>query len=121
MIPLLAPPRASATPSTNEVRSTETNAAVAATTKPVVDETRPKRVVQREGIVGPAIGVQAPTYFELISPDSRKVIDFLYVSDPTLNLRPFWGQRIIVTGVEGLDPRWPKTPLLEVQSVEVRP
>lgn len=85
------------------------------------EEARPKRRVQREGIVGPVFNVQAPTYFELISPDSRKVIDYLYVSDPTMNLRPFWGKRIIVTGVEGIDPRWPKTPLIEVESVEALP
>lgn len=84
-------------------------------------EPAPKRVVAREGIVRGTKSIQAPTHFELVSPDSRKVINYLYTEDGTLNLKDLKGKKILVRGEEGIDPRWPNIPLIIIESLEVSP
>ncbi|MBM3839855.1 MAG: hypothetical protein FJ398_18160 [Verrucomicrobia bacterium] len=81
----------------------------------------PKRIVRREGIVRSTKSIQAPTYFELVSTDTRKVVNYLHTLDPELKLKDFKGRKIIVTGEEGVDPRWPRTPILEAETIEVAP
>lgn len=81
----------------------------------------PKRIVRREGVVRSTKSIQAPTYFELVGPDTRKVINFLHTFDPELKLKDFKGKRIVVTGEEGIDPRWPNTPIIEAETIEVAP
>jgi hypothetical protein len=63
--------------------------------------------------------IQAPTHFELISPENGKTIDYLYTSAPSLDLRRYKGLRIIVTGEEGLEERWGNTPMLTIQKIQV--
>jgi hypothetical protein len=102
----------------------------AATTRPETTPLGPqatpdeeiKRVVSREGIVKRSVSIQAPTWFVLESPATRKTINYLFI--PTTNhvaLRDYFGQRVIVTGEEGLDERWPNTPVINVESIEVIP
>lgn len=87
----------------------------------------PRRVVTREGIVRRALSIQAPAYYELVSPYSGKVINYLHLQDHLLhqlgtNLKQFkeyLGRRIIVTGQEGIDPRWPTIPLIEVETLKL--
>lgn len=87
----------------------------------------PRRVVTREGIVRRALSIQAPAYYELVSPYSGKVINYLHLEDHLLhqlgtNLRQFkeyLGRNIIVTGQEGIDPRWPTIPLIEVETLKL--
>jgi len=88
-------------------------------TAPASDEPPPKRIVQREGLVRGTFSIQAPTHFELISPDNGKTIDYLYTTAPSLDLRRYKGLRIIVTGEEGLEERWGNTPMLTIQKIQV--
>jgi hypothetical protein len=63
--------------------------------------------------------IQAPTHFELISPENGQTIDFLYTPSALLDLRRYKGLRIIVTGEEGIEERWGNTPMLTIQKIQV--
>ena len=91
----------------------------ASTATPASDEPPPKRIVQREGMVRGTFSIQAPTHFELISPETGKAIDFLYTPSVLLDLSRYKGLRIIVTGEEGLEERWGNTPMLTIQKIQV--
>ncbi len=82
-----------------------------------------RRNVRREGVVNSTMfySVQTPTYYQLVGEDSGEVLDFLYPSDPSMKLSAMTGARVIVTGEEYLDPRWPKTPVLKIDTLEVVP
>lgn len=86
---------------------------------PAVDEPPPKRIVDREGVVRGTFSVQAPTHFELVSPDNGRTIDYLYTTSPNLDLRRYKGLRIIVTGEESLEERWGNTPVITIQKIQV--
>ena len=86
---------------------------------PAVDEPPPKRVVSREGIVGGTVSIQAPTYFELESLDNGKVMDYLFTTTTNLNLKLYKGRTVLVSGEEELDERWPNTPVLTIQRIQV--
>jgi SH3-like domain-containing protein len=86
-------------------------------TPPPVEEPPAKRIVQREGIVTGTVSIQAPTYFQLKSFDGG-VIDYLYSSTTNLSIKRFKGKKVMVSGEEGLDERWPNTPVLTVQSIQ---
>jgi uncharacterized protein YgiM (DUF1202 family) len=88
---------------------------------PVVEEPPPKRVVSREGYVRDTISIQAPTYFRLESLDTHKTINYIYSPDTNVVLRDFNGKRIIVTGEELLDERWPHTPVITVDTIKEAP
>lgn len=91
------------------------------------DEPLPRRIVRREGIVRGTFSIQAPTYFEMRSLDSRRVVNYLHLTQPLLDkvgitLKEFqdWvGRAVIVTGEEAIDPRWPKTPVIEVETLKL--
>jgi hypothetical protein len=102
--------------------TSSTNVPAPVTTPPtVVAQPLPKRIVRREGIVRSTRSIQAPTYFELVHPVTGKVINYLHTDDPALGLKSFKGQKILVAGEEGIDPRWPNTPLIEIQSIDLAP
>ena len=96
-----------------------TNEPPPAATEPAVEEPPPPRIVQREGIVRGMTSIQAPSKFVLISPQDGRDIDYLYTNSKELDLRRYKGLRIIVTGEEGLDERWPNTPVLTIQKILV--
>ena len=79
----------------------------------------PKRIVEREGIVRGTASIQAPTHFELVSPENGRPINYLYTTSPNLDLRRYKGLHIIVTGEEGLDERWANTPVITIQKIQV--
>jgi hypothetical protein len=85
------------------------------------EETAPPqpRIVAREGLVRGTFSIQAPTHYELISPDNGKPINYLYTTSPNLDLSRYKGLHIIVTGEEGLDERWKKTPIITIQRIQV--
>ncbi|MGD0538177.1 MAG: SH3 domain-containing protein [Verrucomicrobiota bacterium] len=87
---------------------------------PATDPTR-KRIVSREGIVRDTLSIQAPTDYELVGADTGKVLNYLLPASPAIKLRPYHGQRIIVTGEEQFDPRWKVTPMIVVQTIELAP
>jgi uncharacterized protein YgiM (DUF1202 family) len=95
----------------NATANSETNAA------PVTPP--PPRIVAREGIVRSTFSIQAPTSFELISPQNRKAINYLHTTSADLDLRRYKGLHIIVVGEESLDERWGNTPVITVQSIQV--
>ena len=79
----------------------------------------PPRIVDREGIVRGTISIQAPTRYELISPDNQQTINYLYTTATNLDLSRYKGMRIIVTGEEGLDERWKNTPIITIRRIQV--
>jgi SH3-like domain-containing protein len=86
---------------------------------PLPDEPPPPRIVQHEGIVRGMTSIQAPSKFVLISPEDGRNIDYLFTTSKELDLRRYKGLRIIVTGEEGLDERWPNMPVLTIQKIQV--
>jgi uncharacterized protein YgiM (DUF1202 family) len=97
----------------------ETAAAPTTSATPAAEEPPPKRIVEREGIVRGTTSIQAPTHFELISPDNKRTIDYLYTTSAQLDLRRYKGLRIVVTGEEGLEERWGNTPVITIQKIQV--
>jgi uncharacterized protein YgiM (DUF1202 family) len=77
------------------------------------------RVVSHEGVVGPVLSPVAPTKYMLYDPDTYQTIDYLYSTAPDLDLSRYVNMKIIVTGVEGLDARWPSSPIIAIQSIQV--
>jgi hypothetical protein len=80
-----------------------------------------KRIVRREGIIRPTRSIQAPTWYELVSPQTKKTINYLHEEKMGINLKQLKGQKVIVSGEEAVDPRWPNTPILEMETVDVAP
>jgi len=77
------------------------------------------RVVAHEGVVGSVLSPAAPTPYKLYDPTTYQTIDYLYTTAPDLDLSRYLNMRIIVTGVEGIDPRWKDSPLIAIQSIQV--
>jgi hypothetical protein len=75
--------------------------------------------VQREGIVGGTVSIQAPTHYQLESLDNGKVIDYLYTTSTNVVLKRYAGLTVLVQGEEGLDERWPNTPVITIQKIQV--
>ena len=80
-----------------------------------------KRTVTREGLVNRSVSIQAPTYFVLSSLDNKRTINYLYSPSSNIFLLDFKGHRVRVSGEEGLDDRWPKTPVLTVETLKSVP
>jgi len=116
--PATPPTEPPATPPTPTPAATEP--APATNTPPeVTAEPPPPRIVQREGVVRGTFSIQAPTRFELFSPESGRTINYLYTTSPQLDLRRYKGLRIIVSGEEGLDQRWVNTPIITIERIQV--
>lgn len=90
-------------------------------TTPPEEEILVKRIVTREGIVDRSVSIQAPTYFVLRNIDNRKTINYLYSPATNIMIQNFLLQRIVVTGEESLDERWPNTPVLTVETLQSVP
>ncbi|HZV36688.1 MAG TPA: hypothetical protein VFB72_19080, partial [Verrucomicrobiae bacterium] len=86
---------------------------------PAPEEPPPPRIVEREGLVGNSVSIQAPSHFELKSLEDGTIIDYLYTSSSKLALDKYKGRTILVTGQEELDERWPNTPVLTIQKIQV--
>jgi uncharacterized protein YgiM (DUF1202 family) len=112
-----APTEVTAPTPAPETAAPTTNASTPAPAVP--EEPPPPRIVQREGVVRGTISIQAPTHFELVSPDNGRAINYLYTTSRDLDLRRYKGLRIIVTGEEGLDERWRNTPVITIQRIQV--
>ncbi len=77
------------------------------------------RIVSHEGVVRAVGSIQAPTKYELYDPATDVNINYLYTTSPNLDLSKYVNMRIIVTGEEGIDKRWPDTPLINIQTIQV--
>jgi len=80
-----------------------------------------RRIVRREGIVRGPVSRGAPTYFILSHPQTGAAINYLHPASPDQRIKPLKGRRVVVVGEEWMDPRWPKTPLLELHLIELAP
>lgn len=87
--------------------------------EPEPEDPPPPRIVQREGIVRSFTSIQAPSHYKLVSADNGRNINYLYTSSVNLDLSRYVGLRIIVTGEESLDSRWPNMPVLAMQKIIV--
>jgi uncharacterized protein YgiM (DUF1202 family) len=112
-------------PATGETptATTDTNPAPVAAEAPMpapsVQEPPPERIVEHEGIVRGTFSIQAPTRYQLVSPDTKVPINYLYTPSTNLDLGRYKGMHIIVTGEEGLDARWKNTPVITIQKIQV--
>jgi hypothetical protein len=88
---------------------------------PTVEEPLPRRIVVHEGVVKRASSIQAPTYFELRSPENGKLLDYLEPMNTNVVLKKLRGTRVIVTGEEVMDVRWPSTPVIKIQNLALAP
>lgn len=80
-----------------------------------------KRIVRREGQVrSTKFNIQAPTYFELIGERGR-ILNYISGEKAGFKLKNFNGLRVVVTGEEGIDPRYPDRPVIELETIEVAP
>ena len=111
-------------------------------TVPDVTETKlpvpPPRIVTREGKIKRRIfrSPKAPSRFELLNENGR-TINYLYSSDSgplktadgedgepiTFErlMSMLRNRRVILTGIEAVDPRWPSLPLLDVRTLKTLP
>ena len=87
--------------------------------QPAVPSGPVTRIVSHEGVVRSVGSIAAPTKYELYDPATGVNINYLYTTSPNLDLSRYENMRIIVTGEEGLDARWPNTPLINIQSIQV--
>ena len=79
----------------------------------------PPRVSSHEGYVRSSTSIVAPTPYELYDSESGNTINFLYATTSQLDLSRYEGMKIIVTGEEGISPRWPDVPVLSIQKIMV--
>jgi hypothetical protein len=91
------------------------------TPPPVASEPKRKRMVRREGIVKSTLSIQAPTPFELANAENGRIMNFLHPLSPEQKLKAYKGRRVIVTGEELIDPRWPKTPVIDLETIDLAP
>jgi uncharacterized protein YgiM (DUF1202 family) len=117
--PTVPPATEASAPTNAPVVADATNAPVPVVPTPVVEEPLPPRIVQREGFVRGTFSIQAPTPFELVSPENGRTINYLYSNARDLDLRRYKGLRIVVTGEEGLDERWRNTPVITIQRIQL--
>ena len=121
--PPVAPPSTPANPTTAPTPPDPPPAAETPAAPTSTEEVEPliKRVVTREGTVKGSVSIQAPSYYVLRSLDNNKAINYLHTTDTNIVLRSFIYQRVLVTGEEMLDERWPNTPVIDVESIEAVP
>ena len=80
-----------------------------------------KRVVSREGLIKSSVSVQAPSHYVLRGLDNNKTINYLYSPSTNILVENYWGKKVFVTGEEVLDERWPNTPVIEIETIDVIP
>lgn len=112
-------PPATTTSNTPPATPIATPAIPAPLPAPTVEEPPPPRIVQREGIVGGTVSIQAPSHFELDSLETGRAIDYLYSTSTNLVLKKYKGMTVLVTGEEELDERWANTPVITIQKIQV--
>ncbi len=81
-------------------------------------EPAPVRIVHREGVVQRTLNIQAAAPFVLEHLESGKVINYLLLDNPKLQLSMLRGRRVLVSGEEAIDSRWPDTPVLKIKSLK---
>jgi uncharacterized protein YgiM (DUF1202 family) len=80
-----------------------------------------KRVITREGLLKSAANIQAPSHFELRSLENNRLIDYVWSPSTNIVLKDYKGKKVLVTGEELLDERWPHTPVITVDEITLAP
>lgn len=78
----------------------------------------PPRIVTREGYVRGTLNIQSPSPYVLQTIDTGKTINYLYTTSTNISLKNFKGKRVIVTGKEAIDSRWPNMPVLTISTIK---
>lgn len=87
--------------------------------QPEITHTDKPRVVIREGIVGLATSPQAPGDYQLNNfRKGEGMIGFLHTDNPEIKLSSWRWRRVLVTGEEYIDARWPKSVLIKVTAIQ---
>ena len=117
------PPSTISPPAATAATTPATPEALPKVAPPIVkrNEPLPKRVVRREGVIRATTSIQAPTWYELVHAETKKRINYLFDENLEVNLKDYRGQKVVVTGEEAIDPRWPNTPILDMQTLDVLP
>jgi len=77
------------------------------------------RVVTREGFVHRALNIQAPSGYELHDIKTGVLTEYLQPAPGQKSFKIFVGARVRFTGAEFLDPDWPRTPVLHVETADL--
>ena len=82
-----------------------------------------RRVVAREGLITGTFfnSIQAPTFFGLRTLQDGRLMNYLHAGKVGLNLESFKGRKVLITGEEFIDKRWPRIPVLEIETIEPSP
>jgi len=82
-----------------------------------------RRLVAREGLISGTLfnSIQAPTYFGLRTLQDGRLINYLHAGKLGLKLEAYKGRKVLITGEEFIDKRWPRIPVLELESIEASP
>ena len=114
------PPVADSSATNTNTLPPELTAFAGSTNAPAITEEPPSpRVVMREGIVDNATSIIAPSIYGLRGMDSGRRINYLHTTSTNVDLFNYVGRHVIVTGEESLDERWPNTPVLTLQRIQV--
>jgi hypothetical protein len=106
-------------PAPEPIPTSPTNAAPESAAPPVAATTNAgPRVVVREGIVRSTLSIQAPSEWELVDVRHRRTMAFLLPPNKEMKLVELWDKRVLVTGTESIERRWPNTPVLTIQRIE---
>jgi len=127
--PIVAPEPVATAPPTTPATTQPPAAAAPAPTAPTPAAAAPEipsvdvkpRLVTREGNVRRTINVQAPADYELLDLNSGRLIEYLQPDPKDKKFQVYMGKRVSVTGPEWLDRRWPRTPILKVQTIDMMP
>jgi uncharacterized protein YraI len=79
------------------------------------------RTVTLEGFVHRARNIQAPAGFELHDIKTGVLTEYLQPPPSNKKFKIFVGTRVRLTGTEYLDPNWPRTPVLQIETVDLMP
>lgn len=80
-----------------------------------------RRVVTREGKIRSSVSIQAPSPYYLAHIESGLRLNYLYTSATNIPLKELVGIKVRIKGEEGIDTRWPGTPVLLIKALEVLP
>jgi hypothetical protein len=92
-----------------------------AATPPDAGKPETARIVTREGFVHRALNIQAPSGYELHDIKTGVLTEYLQPGAGQKSFKAYVGTRVRLTGSEFLDPDWPRTPVLHVETVDLMP
>ena len=90
------------------------------TVPPEVLKDETPRIVTREGFVHRAFDIQAPAGYELHDIKTGELTEYLQPAQGQ-KLKAYLGTRVRIVGGESLDPSSPRTPILQIQTIDLMP